>query len=544
MASPSSSVSLAVKAFAGYDPCATAGDCIFNEDAAAYALEFFERCLTHVKGKLAGQPFVLEPWEEDIIINLFGWLRPDGTRRYREAFIFVPRKNGKSTLAAGICNFVTFADDEPGAEVYCAASDRPQAALLFDTAKGMIEANEQLSSMCEVLRKSVELAETRSTFRVLSGDVKNKDGFNTHCAVIDELHAQPNRVLVDLLETSMGAREQPLLIHITTAGWDKQSICWEKYHYACGVRDGSVDPHAPNAIDDESFLPVIYEALPEDDWTDPETWRKANPNLGVTPSLDYMERKCKRAKISPAFENTFKRLHLNLWTEQSTVWLPMNDWALCTGESEFKAKEKCWAGLDLSTVNDLTAFVAVQARGAEVHTWLHFWCPRDGAEERERREGAPYLTWERQGYMTLTDGKTIDYAFVRKEIVKFSKEHSLVDVGFDPYNATHLAGELLEQNGIQMVQFRQGFLSMNEPSKELLRLVLDGSLRHGGNPVLSWMAAHCAAKIDPAGNIKPDKAASADRIDGIVALIMAIGRMMASANKGLSVYSKRGIRIL
>ena len=340
----------------GYDPFATAEGAVFCPEAADMAVDFFAECLKHIEGKLAGSAFLLEEWQQGIVGNLFGWKRKDGTRRFREAFIFVPRKNGKTPLAAGIANLCFFCDDEPGAQGVCAAAEKEQAALTYRHAKGMIEQEPELSSRVRVFRalKSIAMVDDEaSTFKVISADADTKHGGNYSFAIIDELHAQPNRELVDVIQTSFASanRRQPLLIHITTSDFDRPSICNEKHDYASKVRDG--------IIKDAAFLPVIYEAKTTDDWRSPATWAKANPNLGVSVSLDYLQRECQRAQDTPTYESTFKRLHLNIRTEQDVRWLQMEAWDACgaTFDAAELDGQPCFGGLDLSSTSDITAFV-------------------------------------------------------------------------------------------------------------------------------------------------------------------------------------------
>ena len=310
----------------GYDSEATADPSdYFDAEAAQLALDFFRECLTFIEGERAGEPFELEPWQQAIVAALFGWKRADGTRRYRESLIYVPRKNGKSPFCAGITLLVAYADGEPGAQLYSAAADRDQAALIFRHCAGMIARDPDLASRSRVYRsfKSIEFPDN-SVYKALSSDADTKHGLGAHLVIVDELHAHPDAELVETLVTSTAARRQPLVIYITTADYNRVSICNQKYEYACKVRD--------QILEDSSFLPVIYEALPDDDWTDPEVWRKANPNLGVSVKLEYLERECRRAKAEPSYQNTFRRLHLNQRTSQDTRWLSVEDWEACKVE--------------------------------------------------------------------------------------------------------------------------------------------------------------------------------------------------------------------
>ena len=522
-----------IRAIPGYDPVATAGDCTFDAQAAQLALDFYSECLTHVKGDLASQPLELAIWEQAIVANTFGWKRPDGTRRYREVMVFVPRKNGKTTLGAGIGEYMLFCDGEPGAEIYSAAADRQQAAIVFDVATGMIRNSEVLSKRCYIYgggptgqSKAIVLKDNCGFWKVLSADAKTKHGFNAHAIVIDELHAQPNRDLVDVLVTSTGTRSQPLILYLTTSDYHRESVCNEKYDYATKVRDGIVE--------DASFLPVIHEATPDDDWRHKKTWRKANPNYGVSVRPDYIEREFRRAVETPAYENTFKRLHLNIRTEQDVRWLPIDLWDACAEPPADLDGQECWAGLDMSSTTDLSAFVLWFPGAGAVLPFA--WVPEANAHERERRDRVPYLTWARQGLIEMTPGNVIDYDLIRARINSLSEQFEIKQIALDRWNSTQLMTQLAG-DGFDMVPFGQGFKSMSAPTKELEKLLLSNALRHGGHPVLRWCASNVTVTKDPADNWKPDKAKSTERIDLIVALIMAIGQaMQRDESAGQSVY--------
>lgn len=515
-----------VKLIPGYDPHKRCETFVFDESKAQASLDFFAECLTHVKGSKASKQFALEPWQKSIIANTFGWVRGDGTRRYREVFIYVPRKNGKSTLCAGIVLLLLFCDGEAGAEIYSAAADREQAALVFAHAKGMVLAEPELRSRAKIYAtfKSIEFPERAGFYRAISAEADTKHGFNTHGAIIDELHAQPNRELCDVLTTSTGSRTNPLIVYITTADFDRPSICNEKYDYACKVRDG--------LIDDPGFLPVIYEATPEDDWTSPEVWKKANPNLGISIGREYFEREFQRARETPTYENTFKRLHLNIRTTTDQKWLDLAQWDSCAEAipEEQLFNRPCFGGLDLSQKIDVTAWSLVFPPTADDPKWrirLRCWVPQERADARERRDRVPYRTWANQGHIELIPGDVIDQKIIEAAILADAQKFALQDIGFDTWNAMQMAMQL-EANGAQMVKFGQGFASMSEPTKELEKLVISQRIAHGGNPVLRWMASNVMLETDAAGNVKPSKKKSRERIDGIVATVMALGRAMVT----------------
>jgi len=510
----------------------------FDKRAADIAQRFFERILRHTKGEWSGKLFKLPKWQRDVTRDIFGWKRSDGTRRYRTVYIEIPRKNGKTTWAAGIPLFSLFADDEPGAEVYSAAADREQASLVFNTAKEMFEQAPELQEHGQAFKRIiVSNGFPQGVYRVLSADAYTKHGLNASCIVFDELHAQPSRELWDVLTTSTGARRQPLTIAITTAGFDRESICWELHEYARKVRDG--------IIEDPTFYPVIYAADESDDWTNEATWRKANPNLGVSVKLEYLRTEYQRARMTPAYQNTFRRLHLNEWTQQDSRWLDITAWNKCGDPVDVKLLEgaTCYAGLDLASSSDIAALVLcfpAESGEDERYVWLpFFWVPQENLVERARKDRVPYDAWARDGLITATPGNVIDYERIARDIEALGQRFNIKEIAFDRWGAVQLSQQLAGA-GFTMIGFGQGFASMSQPTRELLRVVLDGKLRHNGNPVLRWMADNLVVTQDPAGNIKPNKAKSREKIDGIVAGVMALDRAMRNANEGKSVYESRG----
>lgn len=508
----------------------------FDENAANRAVIFFERYLKHTKGKWAGAKFELMDWQKnDIIRPLFGWKRKDGTRKYRTAYIEIPRKNGKSTLSSGIALYLLFADNEYGAEIYSAAADREQAAIVFEIAKAMVEASPALKKRAKIYKRSIVVPKTMSSYKVLSADAPTKHGLNAHGIIFDELHAQPNRELWDVLTTSTGAREQPLVVAITTAGYDKNSICWEQHDYARKVLDG--------IIDDPSFFAYMAAADENDDWKNPKTWKKANPGLGQTVKLEYLEQEAKKAEQIPAYQNTFRRLHLNQWTQQDERWLDMAAWDATAGvvNANKLIGHECYGGLDLASTTDIAALVLLfPMDNGNYHILPYFWIPEANMKERIIRDKVPYDAWARDGFIEATEGNVIDYGIIRKRINELGRIYNIKEIGHDPWNATQLSLEL-DGDGFTMVPIRQGFASLSSPTKELMNLVLSKKIKHGGNPVLRWMADNMVVKQDPAGNIKPDKSKSTEKIDGIVALIMAIDRATRHKEDKKSVYEERGI---
>jgi phage terminase large subunit-like protein len=529
----------------GYRPRNTEAEVRFSAAKALKACRFFHTELNHVKGEKAGTPFYLEPWQQAVIGCLFGYsIRRDGAwrRRYREVLVYVPRKNGKTPLAAGILLYGLFEDGEPCAELYGAAGEYKQASLVFEHARGMVLQNARLAELSKVYRgasKAIQLVKDYSTYRVISAEAYSSHGYNTHMAVVDELHTQPTRDLVDTLVTSTGARQNPVVVYLTTADYIREgSVCNEKRRHADRVRSGD--------LDDPGFLPVLYETPADADWEDTEVWESANPNLGVSLSREFLARECLRAKETPTFLNTFLRLHLNVQTEQDCRWLPLRAWD-STGEAfdpESLRGARCYCGLDLASTQDTTAFVMAFPTGDENYLLVpHFWVPRETARKRSERENVGYLAWEQQGLLTFTEGNICDYNVVRRDIVGLSKRHKLQEIAYDPWNARHLVQQLQDEDGLPMIEFRQGYVTMSPACKEFERLVHQGRIHHGGHAMLRWQVGNIAVRMDPAGNIKLDKARSGDRIDGVVCAVMAVHRAAANMRR-TSVYENRGVRTL
>lgn len=495
------------------------------------ALTFFRTKLRYTKGEFAGQFFTLLPWQEELIARLFGVKRPDGFRRYRTAYVEIPRKNGKTELGAGIALKLLCADSEPGAEVYSAAADKEQASLVFNAAKAMVEQDPELRKELQIYRSAIVHPRLGNTYKVLSAEAFTKHGINAHGIVFDEVHAQPSRELWDVLTTSTGARRQPLTIGLTTAGYDRHSLCWELHEHALRILAGEVT--------DPSFLPMVFSADPEDDWTDPAVWAKANPSLGVTLKPAYMEAECARAKMLPAYENTFRRLHLNQWTENETRWLRMEDWTACERELGDLDGEPCFGGLDLGAKLDLNAFALWFPKQRAL--LCHFWLPRENLRERMDRDRVPYDQWERAGFLTLTDGNSVDQDAIRRHINALSSRYEIQEIGFDPWNATQMS-YWLQEDGAKVWELRQGFKTLSEPTKEFEKLVVSHTLAHDGNPILRWQVGNVIPRVDENGNARPDKARSRGRIDGVVAAIMAIAVSLREPPKKASVYESRGVR--
>jgi phage terminase large subunit-like protein len=492
----------------------------FDVNAANHALAFFT-LLRHTKGEWAGKPFELAPWQAFILWVVFGWKRDDGHRRFRTAYVEVARKNGKSTLAAGIGLYLFAADKEPGSEVYTAATKRDQARIVHTEAVNMVRLSRRLQRYIEVFKDNLSMVRTNSKYQPLGADADTMDGLNVHGAIIDELHAHKNRNLWDVIETATGARRQPLVFAITTAGFDRHSVCFQQHDYGEKILDG--------IIEDDSHFPFIAALDPEDDWRDSNTWAKANPNLGTSVKPDSLTEQCNRAESLPAAQNAFRRLRLNQWTEQSERWIDIAIWDASNQPFDrvsLKGK-RCFGGLDLSSTRDISAFVLVFAPEIdEPGPWYvlcRFWIPADNVRKRVEKDRVPYDVWIREGFIEATDGNIVDYDVIRTRIQEDAAFFDIAEIAFDRWNATQLVTQL-ESDSITTIPFGQGFASMTAPTRELETRIVGGEILHAGNPVLRWMMSNVAVKQDAAGNMKPDKSKSTERIDGVAALAMAVGR--------------------
>ena len=515
---------------------------MFDEVKAQYAVNFIN-CLKHTKGRWRGVPFELLPWQDTIIREVFGTVKDNGYRQYNTAYVEIPKKNGKSELAAAVALYMTCGDGEWGAEVYGCASDRQQASIVFDVAVDMVD-------QCPALKKRIKpvmsmkrlvYKPTNSYYQVLSAEAYTKHGLNVHAVIFDELHAQPNRELFDVMTKGSGdARTQPLFFLITTAGNDRNSVCFEQHQKAEDIILGrKIDP---------AFYPVIYGSEDDADWSLEKVWYQANPSLGYTIDIEKVRNAYLSAKDNLAEENIFRQLRLNQWVKQSTRWMQMEKWDACNfavDEAELIGRE-CYGGLDLSSSTDITAFVLVFPPKAEEEKYIilpYFWIPEENMRLRVRRDHVPYDVWEQQGFLKTTEGNVIHYGFIERFIDDLGKKFHIKEIAFDRWGAVQMV-QNLEGLGFTVVPFGQGFKDMSPPSKELMKLTLEKKLAHGGHPVLRWMMDNIFIRQDPAGNIKPDKEKSTEKIDGAVATVMALDRAIRNGgNGGSSVYDDRGILV-
>lgn len=514
----------------------------FNEQLADRAAAFI-RSLKHTKGTWHGKNFDLLPWQEKIVQDIFGTVKESGYRQYNTAYVEIPKKQGKSELAAAIALYLLAGDGEWGAEVYGCAADRQQASIVFDVACQMVEQCPALKKRIKPVmsQKRLVYAPLNSFYQVLSAESYTKHGLNVHGVVFDELHAQPNRALYDVMTHGSGdARKQPLFFLITTAGTDRNSICWEVHQKAQDILDGR--KHDP------SFYPVIYGAEDDDDWGDERTWYKANPSLGVTVDIDKLRTAYTSAKENPAEENLFRQLRLNQWVKQSVRWMPMDKWDECAfavDPEKLKGRE-CYGGLDLSSSTDITAFVLVFPPLDEEDKYSilpFFWVPEDTIDLRVRRDHVPYDVWQAKGEMLSTEGNVIHYGYIENFIEELGTKYNIKEIAFDRWGAVQMT-QNLEGMGFTVVPFGQGYKDMSPPTKELMKLVLEKKIAHGGNVPLRWMMDNVYVRTDPAGNIKMDKEKSTERIDGAVALVMALDRAIRNNGQTDSVYNDRGIIVI
>lgn len=521
---------------------------VYDEAIAERAVMFAEKFCKHHKGEWAGKPLMLEDWQRFVLRCVFGWLKPDGTRRFHTAYEEVPRKNGKTQKCGAVGNYLMVADGEPGAEIYATATKEEQAKLVWEGAKQMVAQSPDLKKWVRAYQKSLVCARTNSFFKPLGADSDTLDGLNPHGHICDELHAHKKRALFDVMLTGMGARRQPLTFIITTAGvYDPASIGWEMHTHAQQVLDGS--------IEDDGFFAIIFAADEGDDPFDPDTWAKANPNLGVSVKLEYLAKQAKLAKDQPSFLNTFLRLHLNVWTQQVTRWIPIEKW---NERSEPLAPITSYAGrdaflgLDLSTSLDICA-LAIDIPSGEWHdVFWNFYVPEELVRQRTLNAKMPdYAAWVREGWLTAVPGNVVDYAWIRRDINALRDILCVRQLAFDPWNATQLTTELQgdgwsvdpDAKKEQLVKVRQGPQSMSEPSKKFEELVVSSRFRHGGNPVARWMVDNAVIRYDVNNNIAPDKRSALGKIDGVVAAIMALSRAIVTQPLKRSVYESRGVRL-
>jgi phage terminase large subunit-like protein len=527
------------KSLPNYDPFINADDFYYDKEAGNMAVSFIENELKFTKGKWKGQPFILLPWQKDTIKCIFGWKHKiTKLRRYRKVFLYVPRKNGKSQLVAAIADTILFCDGENDAEIYIGARDRGQALTLYKMSEGMLRLNNDLWSDVTPSEtyKEIKAKWDNSKIQAISSDALSMHSTSPSVGIVDEVHAQRNGDLIEAIESGMGAREQPLMIYVTTADIDRKSICNDELEYAKNVRDGKViDPHT---------LPIIYETKDNEEWDNPKVWAKSNPTYPITPNHDFLLSEVTKARVSKRKELSFKRLYLNMKTSSVDGWLNMDYWRMCVEdfeESEMVGK-KCYGGIDLSSKTDLATIQLFFPESGRIIS--RFYLPESAIE---KDKAGHYQEWIDEGYLTICGKEFIDYDYIMADLVEFYRIYQVVDTGIDTWNASYFITRVEKLHKIELTAYTQGIKSFNEPSKELETMVISKRIKHN-SPVLSWNAINVSIKEDESGNIRPvkPKRNSPLKIDGIVALIMAIGLWTVDKQEepDESVYLKRDMIIL
>ena len=515
---------------------------MYDKHKAERVIKFIERITTHTKGELAKQPFILEPFQKQVISDIFGNVNEDGLRITREAFLFWPRKNGKTNFLAALGLYLLVADNEPGAEIIVCAADRAQAGMIHEIQKQMVLQSPLLMDKVKVYRNSI-VAKDGSFIQARSADSDTAHGYNAHAVLMDELHSQPNRSLYDVMKTASGARRQPLFFSISTAGTNKESICYEVYDYAKKVRDG--------IIEDPTFYPHIFEADDEDDIYSSKTWKKANPGYGITIKEDYIKAQAQKAKALVTYENTFRRLHLNQWTTSEVRWVSDEDFMSCSEEyniEDLKGRD-CYAGLDLASTEDLTALVLVFPPVYEAEpfkTLVLSWVSEAAVDRRQGKSGADYNAFISTGELDVTEGNVTDYRYISKVVYEVAELFNIRAIAYDRWNSSSLIADLAEE-GLPVEPYGQGFASMSTAIKQLEIWIRSNQIAHNNNRLLRWCVSNVQAKSDPAGNLKFDKAKSTDKIDVAQAWAMAVGIWLVkhrTDDEEGSIYDERDLIIL
>ena len=505
----------------------------FDRKAAIRAIGFIEK-LKHTKGKWAGQRFKLESWQQFILWNIFGWMKADGTRRFRYVYVEIARKNGKTALSAGIGLYMLFADGEARPEVYSAATVKDQARICFSDAVEIVKKTD-LKNYLSPYRNSIVYELKGGTMKPLSSDYGTHDGLNPSCGIIDEFHAHKDSGMFDVIKSAFGARRQPLMFIITTAGFNKNGACYAYRSNVIKILQG--------INEDDSLFGIIYTLDSKEEWDNPKMWIKSNPNLGVSVFPEYLADQVNDAKNRPEAVRNVMTKNVNLWVDAEKTWILDDMWQKCIGTTDIKSLRgcKCWGGLDLSNVSDITAFVLLFHENEKFQLLPFFWIPEDKMLEKIRKENINYDKWSSLGFVKVTAGNVLDYDFVKADILQIAEIYDLQSTAYDRWNASQTIIDL-QNEGMECSPFGQGYGSMGAPTKEFEKMVLTEKIEHFGNPVLRWMMASTVVKTDPAGNIKPDKEKSSQKIDGIVASIMALGEWMTAQAEGdNNPYNQRGM---
>jgi len=520
---------------------------VFDRKAAQDVIDFFPLFLTHFEGAWDGVPFDLRPDQQAELWILYGWRwKETGFRRFKYAYVEQARGTGKSPKAAALGVYEFFAKGHAGAQVYAAATDKDTARVVFNHAKKMIEKSSYLRDRIQCGVNNMCVKETDSIFEPVCSEDKNLLGRRPSFVILDELHAHQNDGIWNVFDSASGKVPDSMMYAITNSGFDRHSVCWKKREYVIKVLQG--------VIPDDTWFGWIC-GLDDEDIKDPSGWKneanwlKAAPALGTLIRIEEMRRQAAQAANDPSALNTFLRFQLSVWTSGNAAWMPMDKWDLC-GEPFDPAilrGRACFGGLDLSTTTDLSAFVLLFPPANGDPKWYllpFFFLPKEAIEKRAKKDRVPYDVWARQGLLILTAGDVIDYDFIRSKVNEAAGNYQIKEIAYDPYNAQQLVTQLTG-DGFTMVALRQGFLSLNAPTKRLLELVLTGLLAHGGHPVLTWNASNVVVAIDAAGCIKPDKSCSKEKIDGIAAAVDALARaIVVPVTSGRSIYEERGLLVI
>lgn len=505
-------------------------DLVFDREAGEKVINFFP-LLKHYKGKQFNEkPFVLSDWQAFIYYMLFGWKRLDGRRRFTVSYTEVAKKNGKTMMCAGGGLYMLRFDGEPGSEVYSAATNKDQASEVFNMAKSMVEKNGKLHKYLVPQQRAIFDNNTQSSFKPLSSDYDSFEGKNPYCCIVDEFHAHKDSLLFDNIQAATVARDQSLIWIITTAGFNKNGPCYEYRKMCIDLLEGK--------IEDDGIFAIIYTMDDDDDWHDRSLWVKSNPNLNISVFEDKLVDQFQKAINVSTSEVAFKTKNLNIWTDSSAVWIPDDRWAKCDDAYPELNGHDCWASLDLSSTRDLTCF-GLLFREDKFYWLPFFFMPHLTMLERVRRDHVNYDKWIREGYIIETGGDVVDYDAIREKIRELALQYNIKAIQYDRWNSTQLVSQLVE-DGAQMEPFGQGYASMSTPTKEIEKLVVGEQISFAGNPVMRWMNGNVELQRDAAGNIKIDKSRSIEKVDGMVALAMAIGGYLTSVDQG-SVYESRGI---
>lgn len=516
----------------------------FDEAAAQRVLDVPRMAqLKHLKGPLAGQILEFESWQIFMIGQIYGWKRrSDDMRLFRTVYIEVPRKNGKSTLCSVLGIYHLIFDGEASAEVYSAATSRDQARIVFDDARAMVERSSKLAPILKTNRVNVSHQKSNSKFEPLSADAGTLEGKNPSASIIDELHVHKTPEVYDVLDVAAGARAQPLLFSITTAGTNRQGICYQKRDYLTKILDGHVE--------DFTFFGIIFHIDAEDDWRDRDSWIKANPNYGVSVFPDDLERLCKQAQEQPSAETNFRTKRLNEWRNATAAWISSVDYEKCDHERppiEDMVGYDCYIGLDLASVSDFACmallFPVWEDDELYIYQYLVSYLPEETVYEKAGALGAQYRDWVNKGYVKATPGNVTDLSYIKQDILQAMEDFNVREIAYDPYGATELSASLIDE-GAPMVKMSQSIMSMSDPSKELEKAIKGRYLVPGDDPVMSWMISNCVIYTDPNDNIKVRKEHDANKVDGVIATIMALGRLKVNGGDAPSPYETRGIRTL